>query len=182
MNSKVSEQPGQDQRKIYSTKAQNTTIRSYLRQKVHEMSWLALLWHRAPNEVSENGTESWCPARTGLKTSTAILHSKKNRLKVLVRTQIIVLRGRHVYHTGLEQVDRFVIHEADEKKWRDLYAYGTDNPWEQRGTSFLRKYWWQNDHHRHNLAKFLNLKDRDFFGNPDRRQIIFKGWSQTSPQ
>lgn len=102
VNSKVSEQPGKSQGKIYSMKAQNTTVRSYLRQKVDELSWLTLQWYRTLNEVSENGTESRCPSRAALKTSTAIFTSQKNGLKVIVRAQITVLRKSLLYHTGLE--------------------------------------------------------------------------------
>lgn len=81
VNSKVSEQPGQSQGKIYSMKTQNTTVRSYLRQKVDELSWLALPWYRTLNEVSENGTESRCPSRSALKTSIAIFHSTEEWIK-----------------------------------------------------------------------------------------------------
>lgn len=52
---------------------------------------------------------------------------QKSVLETILRTQITPLRGRQTY-ARLGQADAFVIHQSDQKKWRDLYAYGTENP------------------------------------------------------
>lgn len=71
----MSEQPGQGRGETYSMKALNTTTGSYQRQKGGELPWLVLPQYRTLNEVSECRTEPRSPARTALKTSTAILCS-----------------------------------------------------------------------------------------------------------
>lgn len=40
---------------------------------------------------------------------------QKNGFKATLRTQIAVLRGRQIYHTGLELADALVILQPDQK-------------------------------------------------------------------
>lgn len=91
VNSEVSEQPVQGEGVTNSIKALNTTIGSYERKK-DELSWLALLWYRALNEVSETGTEFRSPARTDLKTSQLSFTPQKSGLKPIFRIQIAAFR------------------------------------------------------------------------------------------